>query len=342
VRRAVLELASPRPIWQPKPHHIRQIRRAFGPGWQVINIASLAQSDGDGGGGSPRAVRAARGAEVYVGFGLDRAIAGAGLGSLRWAHSAAAGVGSALTPELRATGAAFTNSAGIHAEPMADWVIAALGFCFRGFHEMVVAQPRKKWSGTSFTDRTVPTREFVGARIGLVGLGGIGSAVARRCAALGMQVRAIRRNASRPLPRGVDWAGGPGKLKAVAAWSDALVVTAPHTRETRHMIDDSVLGALPRGAFVLNVSRGALIDEAALLRRLRTGHVAGCALDVFQSEPLPAKNPLWAHPRVLVSPHVSAVSERFWERETELIVDNIRRYRSGRRLRNLVDQDAGY
>jgi phosphoglycerate dehydrogenase-like enzyme len=119
-------------------------------------------------------------------------------------------------------------------------------------------------------------------------------------------------------------------------------VAAPLTGQTRHLVGDAVLRSLPRGAFVINVARGPVVDEAALLWYLDRGRIAGAVLDVFRQEPLPAGNPLWRHPRVLVSPHVSAVSDRFWERETALIVDNIRRYRTGRRLRNLVDWDAGY
>ena len=342
MRRAVLELVSGRPIWSVTPAVIRAIRRAFGRGWKVINVTTLAESDGDGGGGSPAAVSAMRGAEVYMGFGLAPAIARAGLGTLRWAHSAAAGVGSALTPEFAATGARLTNSRAVHAEPMADWVIAALGFCFRGFHEMVAAQREERWSSTRFTDGVIRTREFSGARIGIVGLGGIGTAVARRCAALGMRVRAIRRRSGLPLPRGVDWAGRPGDLHKLARWSDALVVSAPLTGETRHLVGAGTLAALREGAFLVNASRGAVVDEAALLARLDRGALAGCVLDVFGQEPLPAGHPLWRHPRVLVSPHVSAVSDRFWEREAELIVDNVRRYKAGRRLRNLVDSKAGY
>lgn len=342
MRRAVLELVSARPLWGVTPAAVRAIRRAFGRGWQVINITSLAQSDGDGGGGTADAVRAMRGAEVYMGFGVAPAIASAGKGSLRWAHSAAAGVGSALTPELAATGAMLTNSRAVHAEPMADWVVAALGFCFRGFHEMVAAQREARWASTRFTDRVVECREFSGARIGIVGLGGIGMAVARRCVALGMEVRGVRRHSGRPLPRGVDWAGSPRQVGTLARWADALVVAAPLTSESRHLVNGAVLRAMrPRG-WLLNVSRGAVVDETALLAALDSGRLAGCVLDVFGNEPLPAEHPFWVHPRVLVSPHVSAVSERYWERETALILENVKRYKAGRRLRNLVDPEAGY
>ena len=140
----------------------------------------------------------------------------------------------------------------------------------------------------------------------------------------------------------MSWVGGPGQLRRLARQSDVLVIEAPDTGATRGVGDDAVLRALPPGAFVINVARGGLLDERALLVHLESGHVAGCALDVFAAEPLPGDHPFWRHPRVLVSPHVSAVSDRFWERETALLVENIRRYREGRKLKNLVDVRTGY
>ena len=128
----------------------------------------------------------------------------------------------------------------------------------------------------------------------------------------------------------------------VARRSDVLVLAAPQTAETRGLVGAEVLAALPRGAYVINVARGGLADEDALRRALDDGHVAGCALDVVAREPLPAGHPFWRHPRVLVFPHVSAVSASFWERETALLVDNIARYRAGRRLRKVVNLDLGY
>lgn len=342
MRTAVVDLRSTRPIWSAPPAAIRAVRRALGPGWRVRVIRTLASSDGDGGTGSAAAVRAVRGAEIYIGWGVPRAVAVAASGSLRWAHSAAAGIGASITPEFRATGARLTNSRGIHAPPIADWVVAAIGFCLRGFHAAVAAQRERRWDKDAFTDGRLRCPEFAGTRVGLVGLGGIGRAVARHCAALGMRVSAVRRRPAARLPRGVEWVGGPDRLVALARRSDVLVVTAPHTAETRGIVDGRVLAALPRGAFVLNVSRGELLDERALLRELEGGRVAGAVLDVFDREPLPPRHPLWRHPRVLVTPHVSGVTERFWERETDLLVDNIRRYRTGRRLRNLVNLDRGY
>ena len=131
-------------------------------------------------------------------------------------------------------------------------------------------------------------------------------------------------------------------LARLAAESDCLVIAAPHTAETAGAVTRAVLERLPHRALVINVSRGSLLDEVALAALLDSGHVAGAALDVFAKEPLPPGHPFWKHPRVLMSPHVSAVTNRFWERETALIVDNIQRYLAGAPLTNLVDLEAGY
>jgi phosphoglycerate dehydrogenase-like enzyme len=121
-----------------------------------------------------------------------------------------------------------------------------------------------------------------------------------------------------------------------------LVIAAPRTPETDAVVSRAILERLPQDAVVVNVSRGALLDVDALLERLDAGGLRGAALDVFATEPLPAEHPLWAHPKVLVSPHVSPVTDRFWERETALILENLRRYLAGAPLANLVDLDAGY
>jgi phosphoglycerate dehydrogenase-like enzyme len=342
VRRAVIDLASPRPVWSVPDATVEAVRRAFGRGWEVARVVALASSDGDGATGSAEAVRSARGAEVYAGWGVPRGVVEAGLDSLRWVHTAAAGVSASITAELRASGARLTNSAGVHAEPIADWVLVAIGFWLRGFPVALRAQAEARWTKDEFTNGSVPVREFAGTRVGIIGLGGIGRAVARRCAALGMEVSAVRRHPGRARPKGVRWLAGPGKLVDLARRSDVLVLAAPQTAETKGLVGAELLAALPRGAYVINVARGGLADEDALRRALDDGHVAGCALDVFAREPLPADHPFWRHPRVLVFPHVSAVSARFWARETALLVDNIARYRTGRRLRNVVNLELGY
>jgi phosphoglycerate dehydrogenase-like enzyme len=319
---------------------VRAVRDAVGPGWEVVVVRAPAPSDGDGGAGTGEAVAAARGTEVYLGWGVPAGVAAAARGTLRWAHSCSAGVGGTL-PQVAGTGVAFTNSAAVHAEPIADWVIAAIAYFARGLDWMLEAQRAGRWAKDEFTDGRRPVRELGDLRLGIMGLGGIGGAVARRGAALGMSVAGVRRRPARE-SAGLRWVGGTDDLPRLAAESDVLVIAAPATPATVGAVGRAVLEQLPAGAIVVNVSRGSLLDEAALLTLVEAGRLRGAALDVFATEPLPPGHPFWRHPRVLVSPHVSAVTTRFWERETALIVDNIGRYLAGKPLRNLVDIEAGY
>jgi phosphoglycerate dehydrogenase-like enzyme len=341
--RLVVDLASPRAVWRVPPEAVRAIRDALGDGWEVATVDAAAPSDGDGGSGSAASLVAARGAEIYLGFGVPPGVLDAARDTLRWVHSGTAGIGGSL-PHLRGRRGAvtLTNSAGIHAEPMADWVIATVAYFARGLDRMREAQGQGRWIKDDFGDFRVPVRELPELRVGLLGLGGIGSAVARRAIALGMTVSGVRRRPERGGPAGVTVVGGLDALPVLAAGSDVLVIAAPHTGETAGVVDRATLTRLPAGAVVINVSRGSLLDEGALLELLDGGRLRGAALDVFAAEPLPPGHPFWAHPRVLVSPHVSAVTTRFWERELGLIVENIRRYLAGAPLRNVVDLEAGY
>ena len=340
-RRLILDLRTQRPVWRVGPEVVAAVQQALGTGWDLIEIAAPVSSDGDGGGGSPEAVAAAQGAEVYIGFGVPPGVVAAGRDTLRWVHSCTAGIGVSLAT-LRGSGIRLTNSAAIHAEPIADWVIAALAHFAKGFDHVVRAQAARQWIQGAYGERTIRVRELADIRVGILGLGGIGTAVARRALALGMRVAGIRRHAERGGPVGVAWVGGRMDLARLAAESDALVIAAPRTAETDAAVGREVLARLPAGAVVINVSRGALLDEQALLERLDAGALRGAALDVFATEPLPPEHPLWTHPRVLVSPHISPVTDRFWERESGLILENIRRYLAGSSLVNQVDLDAGY
>lgn len=340
-RRLVIDLASPRAAWRIPRARVVEIRNALGMGWEVREVEAPAVSDGDGGSGSPEAIAAARGAEIYLGFGVPSGIAAAAKDTLRWAHSATAGVGSSLA-HLSGTGVVLTNSAGVHADPMADWVIAAIAYFTRGLDRMVSAQRQGRWAKEDFTDGAIQMREFRDLRVGIFGLGGIGSAVAQRALALGMSVAGVRRRPDRGGPKGTAWVGTLTDLPRLASGSDVLVIAAPHTTETAAAVDRTVLERLPLHALVVNVSRGSLLDETALLELLDQRRLRGAALDVFGVEPLPPDHPFWRHARVLVSPHVSAVTTGFWERETALIVENIRRYLAGTPLTNIVDLEVGY
>lgn len=336
----MVDLAASRAVWRIPPQCVEQIRGAL-PGWHVVQPDVPANSDGDGGGGSPAGTAAAKGAEVYLGYGLPGGVVEASRGTLKWVHTATAGVSPALAA-LKGSGVTVTNSRGIHAEPMADWVLAAVLHFARGFDHAVRAQSQSRWTKDAFTDGSTAFPEIRDLRLGVFGLGGIGEAVARRGLALGMKVMGIRRHPGQGGPAGVKVVGGFEALGTLALGSDILAIAVPRTPETAGTVDANVLGKLPRGAVVINVSRGGILNEDALLAALESGHLRGAALDVFATEPLPPEHPLWRHPRVLITPHVSAVTARFWDREMALILDNVRRYLGGHRLVNVVDLEAGY
>jgi len=347
-RRLVLNLREQRPLYSIPDWAVDEVRAALPEGWELTEVAEPVDGRGDGGGDSPgarAARRAVRGAEVYAGFGVPADLFEAATappdGRLRWAHTASAGVGGSLHEAMRASDVVLTNAAGIYAEPMADTVLAMVLHFARGFDFAVRAQAERRWDKAPFDAADAPIRELSECTLGIVGLGGIGRAVARRGVALGMRVIATRRRGTEG-PEGVEVFSGEGALERILPESDYLVVAVPQTDDTRAMIGARELGMLRSGAVVVNVARGGVLDEDALADALRAGRLRGAGLDVFTREPLPADSPLWALSNVLVLPHVSGASHRFWRRQTDLITENLRRYAAGEPLLNTVDKRAGY
>jgi phosphoglycerate dehydrogenase-like enzyme len=340
-RRIVVNLREHRPLWDVPSWAVDEIRAALPDDWECVVLSAPSDGTGDGGGVEAHVLEAVRGAEVYLGYGVPRDLFLAARETLRWAHSAAAGVGGSLYPEMVASAVTLTNSAGVHAEPIADTVLAMMLHFARGLDWAVRAQAERRWGKEPFEAADAPVRELSEGTVGLLGFGGIGAAVARRALTLGMRVAALRRS-SAPTHPGVEVMEGDGALDRLLAIADYLVVTVPRTAETEGMIGARELALLPPGAVVVNVSRGGIVDEAALGAALLAGALRGAALDVFATEPLPASSPLWGLPNLLVLPHVSGTSHRFWRRETDLIVANLRRYLAGDRLLNTVDKHAGY
>lgn len=339
----VADLMAHAPAWRLPSWAPARIRVAAPPGWEVRVLKSPTVSDGDGADRpSAEAVAAVRDAEVYAGFGVPAALLEAAP-KLRWVHTATAGVGGLLTPTLRARDLLLTNSAGVHAVPIAEYVLAGVLHFLRGLDVALHQQREGRWEREPFVGPTSEVRELGECRALIVGTGGIGAAVAERFSALGVRCTGIRRRPDLPTPRGFERVLGFGALDAALSEAELLVLAAPLTAETRGLIGGARLDRLPPGAIVANVARGALLDERALVERLAAGALRGAVLDVFDREPLAPESPLWAVQRVLVTPHVSAVSpRRFWERELALLLDNWTRYDAGAPLRNLVDQDAGY
>ena len=320
-----------------------RIRAEAPPNWDVYFVRAQTSSDGDG----PRAstdevMRVIPKADVYLGFGIPRPLYLAAQ-QLKWVHSAAAGVGNALYPEMLDGNVLLTNSAGVHAIPIAEYVVAAVLYFFRGLDVAVDQQRRLEWNKQPFVGDDSPVREISGARVLIVGAGGIGSEAARRLSALGAYCVGVRRRVTLGAPAGfaalVAFDAIDNELRA----ADVVVLAAPLTEQTRGLLDARRLDLLPPACVIVNVARGALLDEPALIEHLRAGRIRGAALDVFQEEPLAADNPLWQLRSALVTPHVSPVSPgRFWARELDLFLDNWRRYVRGDPLRNVVDKRAGY
>ena len=342
-RLLVLDLAATSRNWALPADAEQAIRAAAPRDWRIYTVAAPTSSDGDGAATpSAEALGAIADAEVYVGFGITRPLFLAAR-RLRWVHSAAAGVRGALFPEMLASPVVLTNSAGIHAIPIAETVIGGLLYLLRGLDMAVEQQAAGRWDKARFVATDSVVRELGSCRVLIIGTGGIGSEVARRVAAFGARCIGVRRHPSRGAPAGFERVVGPDALNDELPDADVVVLAAPLTEETSGVLDVTRIGRLRRGAIVANVARGALLDETALADAVASGRIRGAVLDVFRDEPLAAESPLWQLRSVLITPHVSPVSPgRFWPRQLDLFLGNWRRYIDGEPLRNVVDKHAGY
>jgi phosphoglycerate dehydrogenase-like enzyme len=255
--------------------------------------------------------------------------------NVRWVQATSAGIGQLVSQmgyPARMPRTVFTTASGVHARPLAEFVAMAVLMHYKGARRMAAAQERAHWERYAGTD-------LEGRTLGIVGLGRVGAEIARICRGLGLTVVGT---SPRQTPAVVDRYYPPDRLDRMLQTLDVLVMIVPHTPETEKMIGARELALLPRGAFFVNVARGQVVDEVALVEALRSGHLGGAALDVFAEEPLPATSPLWAMPNVLVSPHSASTSDRENRRLTELFCDNLRRYVGGEPLRNVLDAQRMY
>jgi phosphoglycerate dehydrogenase-like enzyme len=260
---------------------------------------------------------------------------------LRWIHSPAAGVGGMLFPEMVASPIVMTNSRGLSAPSIAEHTIAVVLALLRSLPLGYRRQTARQWAQDEF-DGAGAIRLLRDAHMLVVGVGAIGSHVARLAAAFGAEVTGIRRRVDGGVPDGVRAIFAPAELHARLPEADIVVIAAPQTRDTVHLIGARELSMMKPGAVLVNVSRGKLVDQAALLEALASGRLRGAALDVFEHEPLDAASPLWAREDVVVTPHVSGFHVHYWRDAAALFAENLRRYEAGQPLRNLVDKPAGY
>jgi glyoxylate/hydroxypyruvate reductase A len=255
---------------------------------------------------------------------------------VKWIQATSAGIGQFIKRMGYAdrTKWIFTTASGIHGRPLAEFVIMSMLVFVKDLFLIQEQQASRKWqqySGKELSDHT----------LGIIGLGKIGREIARRAKSFDMHVVGDRRDPKEPIPF-VDEVYGPEDLSMVLKQSNFLCISVPHTMETDGLIGEKELAMLPKGAVLINISRGAVVDEAALIKSLQTGHLGGASLDVFAQEPLPAASPLWSMPRVIVSPHSASTNANENKRLTELFIENLQHYLKGEPLRNVLDVNKLY
>jgi phosphoglycerate dehydrogenase-like enzyme len=258
---------------------------------------------------------------------------------LKWIHVTAAGVAQLMRPDVQARGITITNSRGIHAIPMAEHTMGLLIALARKFPASVRFQQERRWAQQEIWESR--PSELLGKTLLIVGFGAIGTELARRARAFGMTVWAVTRSGRGDVSL-ADRVFPASDLAHALPEPDYIVLAAPATPETHHMIGGAQLAAMKPSACLVNVARGSLVDESALMRALERGTIAAAALDVAEKEPLPPESPLWNAKNVLITPHTSSVSDQLWPRQTKLLLENLERWFAGRELVNLVDFTRGY
>jgi phosphoglycerate dehydrogenase-like enzyme len=277
-------------------------------------------------------------AEVYfINFYLDldafrRVLSAAP--ALRWQHAPSAGVEHLFIPEFLERDTILTNSAGVFAIPIAEFVLGLMLNHAKQLPDLKAHQMQRQWY------REAAFQELMDKRLLIIGAGGIGQAIATRASAFGMQVWGSRRRVE-PLP-GFDQVVGAMEWRSLLPEADYVVIATPLTPETRGMIDKDALRSMRSNAYLINIARGAIVDEAALITALSESWIAGAALDTFSTEPLPAASPLWSLPNVVVTAHCSGESPRNIDRIVALFFENLQRYQQGLPLKNVVNRQQGY
>jgi phosphoglycerate dehydrogenase-like enzyme len=254
---------------------------------------------------------------------------------VRWVHSRAAGLDNLLFPELVESQVLLTNGRGVFSASLGEFVLAAILYFAKDFRRMVRNQTEDVWE-------PFDVQAISGQTVGILGYGDIGRAVANRVHAMSMRVLATKRQVPESTDPLVERFYKPEERQEMIALCDYIVATAPLTEETRHMISDAEFAAMKPTAVVINVGRGPVIDEAALLRALTAKKIKGAALDVFEHEPLPAGHPLYKLETVLLSPHCADHTADWQDQAMRLFLKQYGRFEKGEQLENIVNKRLGY
>ncbi len=252
---------------------------------------------------------------------------------LKWIHALTAGVENILTPEVKDSPVIVTHSAGIHAVPIAEHIMTFILSFVRRFNVYFRQQVQSRWN-------QIRLDELAGKTVGILGMGYVGRALAKRAKAFEMKVVALRRHPEKP--DDVDEVFPPEGLNQVLEAADFVVVCLPLTPETRGLLGEKEFRAMKKSAYLVNIARGQIVDEKALVRALQEGWIAGAGLDVFAEEPLPPESPLWRLENVIITPHQAGGTPYFNQRGINLFAENLKRFLQGEKLVNLVDKDLGY
>jgi len=303
---------------------------------KLINVSELAQEEKKGDAAAKKQLDALLAeAEVIYGFRLPENVT-ARAPKLKWFQTMSAGVDRFLDDKFRRSSVTMTNVSGIHAIPIGEFVLGLMLMFAKQAPLAFQLKQQRQWKpflATVLHSKTV----------GIVGLGNIGREVARLAKAFGMRVVATRRSARKSRrARYVDKLFAPDQLLQLLSQSDFVVLTLPLTAESYRIIGEVELRNMKPTAYLINVARGNLVDEEALVHALEEHRIAGAGLDVFATEPLPADSRLWGLSNVIISPHIAGGMEDYVERATAVFCENLRRYLSGRRLLNIVDKKRGY
>lgn len=256
--------------------------------------------------------------------------------NLRWMQQSSAGANWLMDhPAFVASEIVLTSASGLHAIPISEHILAFMFCLARDMGRSIRDQGERKWS------RSHRVSELDGQTMGLIGLGAVGEKTAEKAKGLNMRVLAMRRRPERSSPW-VDRMHPPEEFMEMLPEADWVVITAPLTTETKGMIGERELRAMKRSAFIINISRGPLIQEGALVTALREKWIAGAGLDVFEEEPLPPSSPLWEMENVLITAHYAGSTPYYVDRLMGIFLENLRRYRAGEPLKNVVNKKLGY
>lgn len=251
--------------------------------------------------------------------------------NLKWVHFTSTGIDQhPFLPALHERKVRLTTSAGTNGEPVGQTAFCGLLMLARGFPRWIAAQRERRWDPARGKDTP---RDLQGQTVVIVGLGTIGATVAKLCQTLGMKVIGLRRSPKRDGDP-VDEMHTLDKLPSLLPQCDWWVLACPYTKETHQLINAKTLALLPKHAHLINVARGAVADEKALIAALQSKQIAGAYLDVFEKEPLPADSPLWDIPNVIVSPHNASASDGNDKRAAKVFVDNLQLYAGGKKMQN--------